>query len=249
MLPKRKSRIVVSAKWDRVLGMAVTGWRAMAAMAVVLAGPAWAQQTPPNVPTTRPPGQAAPAPGAPAADEFRLNGFRSANFGMTADQVRAAIRRDFPAVADRVETTENAIERTTVLTVTVPDLLPNAGPALIAYVIGFRSRQLVQVTITWGGQINPQFRPEQALGAARQLQSYFAGLGHRPDSIVTNAQQRDGSILIYAGDDAQRRRTLLVLSNVIGAEGRPPEGPPIMQLSYIRDPQTPDVFQIRRGDF
>lgn len=221
---------------------------AVAATLAVLAVPAAAQQQNPSVPTTRPPAQNAPATTAPA-EEFRLTGFRSANFGMTADQVRAAIRRDFNVAADRIETTENQIERTTVLTVTVPDLLPNAGPGLVAYVIGFRTRQLVQVTITWGGQVNPQFRPEQALGAARQLQGYFAGLGHRPDSVVVNAQQRDGSILVYAGDDAQRRRTLLVLSNVVGAEGRPPEGAPVLQLSYIRDPQNPDVFQIRRGDF
>lgn len=226
--------------------MTKTLWRTAALMAAAMAFPAWAQQPGTNVPTARPPAQAAP----PAAtEEFRLNGFRSANFGMTAEQVRNAIRRDFNVPADRIETVENPIERTTVLTVTVPDLLPNAGPALVAYVIGFRSRQLVQVTITWGGQVNPQFRPEQALGAARQLQGYFAGLGHRPDSIATNAQQRDGSILVYAGDDGQRRRTLLVLSNVVGPEGRPPEGAPVLQLSYIRDPQTPDVFQIRRGDF
>lgn len=227
--------------------MAVAIWRAVVLAAVVLAGPAWAQQPAQSVPTTRPP--AAAGTPAPTAEEFRLTGFRSANFGMTADQVRAAIRRDFNVAADRIETVENPIERTTVLTVSVPDLLPNAGPALVAYVIGFRSRQLVQVTITWGGQVNPQFRAEQALGAARQLQGYFAGLGHRPDSMAANVQQRDGSILIYAGDDAQRRRTLLVLSNVAGPEGRPPEGAPVLQLSYIRDPQNPDVFQIRRGDF
>lgn len=227
--------------------MGVAMWRAAAIMVAVAAGPAGAQQPAPNVPTTRPPATQG-APAAPA-EEFRLNGFRSANFGMTVDQVRNAIRRDFNVAAERIETTENAIERTTVLTVTVPEPLPNAGPALVAYVIGFRTRQLVQVTITWGGQINPQFRPEQALGAARQLQSYFAGLGHRPDTVVTNAQQRDGSIVVYAGDDGQRRRTLLVLSNVVGAEGRPPEGAPVLQLSYIRDPQTPDVYQIRRGDF
>jgi hypothetical protein len=228
--------------------MNVAKWRAaIVAGGLILAASAHAQQPAPNVPTTRPPA----APGAPAApaEEFRLNGFRSANFGMTVEQVRNAIRRDFNVTAERIETVENAIERTTVLTVTVPDLLPNAGPALVAYVIGFRTRQLVQVTITWGAQVNPQFRPEQALGAARQLQGYFAGLGHRPDTVITNAQQRDGSIVIYAGDDAQRRRTLLVLSNVVGAEGRPPEGAPVLQLSYIRDPQTPDVFQIRRGDF
>lgn len=243
--------------------MNATFWRMAAMTAAILSGPsgAFAQSAPaqpgPNVPTTR---QAAPQPApqatpqtgqqsAPGTEEFRLNGFRSANFGMTVEQVRAAIRRDFNVPADRIETVENSVERTTVLTVTVPDLLPNTGPALIAYVVGYRTRQLVQVTITWGGQVNPQLRPEQALGAARQLQGYFAGLGHRPDSVATNIQQRDGSILAYAGDDAQRRRTLLVLSNVVGPEGRAPEGAPVLQLSYIRDPQTPDVFQIRRGDF
>ena len=229
--------------------MTATKRRLAVALALaVVAGPAFAQQQNPSVPTARPPAAATPAPAAPA-EEFRLNGFRSANFGMTVEQVRAAIRRDFNVPADRIETNENPVERTTLLTVTVPDLLPNAGLGLVAYVIGYRTRQLVQVTITWGGPVNPQFRPEQALGAARQLQGYFAGLGHRPDSVVVNAQQRDGSILVYAGDDAQRRRTLLVLSNVAGAEGRPPEGAPVLQLSYIRDPQNPDVFQIRRGDF
>jgi hypothetical protein len=206
----------------------------------VFAYSAFAQQQP--APAARP---AAPT----ASEEFRLTGFRSANFGMTAEQVRQAIRRDFPAAADKIETVENAVERTTVLSIPINDLLPSTGPGLVAYVIGYRSRQLVQVTITWGGGINPQFKPEQALSAARQLQGYFAGLGHKPDTIVTNAQQRDGSIIVFAGDDAQRRRTLLVLGNVAGPDGKPPEGAPILQLSYIRDPQTPDVFQIRRGDF
>jgi hypothetical protein len=207
---------------------------------LVFAYPALAQQQP--APAARP---AAPA----AADEFKLSGFRSANFGMTADQVRQAIRRDFPAAADKIETVESAVERTTVLSIPVNDLLPNTGQGVVAYVIGFRSKQLVQVTVTWGGGINPNFKPEQALGAARQLQGYFAGQGYKADTVVTNAQQRDGSIIVFAGDDTQRRRTLLVLANVTGQDGKPPEGAPILQLSYIRDPQNPDVFQIRRGDF
>jgi hypothetical protein len=210
------------------------------AIFIVLAYPVLAQQQ--QVPTARP---AAPA----ATEEFKLSGFRSANFGMNADQVRQAIRRDFAAAADKIETVENAVERTTVLSIQVNDLLPNTGTGVVAYVIGYRSKQLVQVTVTWGGGINPNFKPEQALGAARQLQTYFVGQGYKADTVVTNAQQRDGSIIVFAGDDAQRRRTLLVLGNVTGQDGKPPEGPPVLQLSYIRDPQNPDVFQIRRGDF
>jgi hypothetical protein len=40
-----------------------------------------------------------------------------------------------------------------------------------------------------------------------------------------------------------------VLGGVAAPEGQKPAGPPVLQISYIRDPQTPDVFQIRKGDF
>jgi len=195
----------------------------------------------------------APAPAAPAAaapaGEYRLAGFRSANFGMTADQVRQAIRKDFNVAADKIETAENAVERTQILAVTVPDLLPSAGPAQVAYVIGYRTRQLVQVTVTWGGTVNPQLAPAAAIDSARMLQGYLAGLGYKADTVATNLAQPDGSIVVFRGDDAQGRRTILVLGGVAAPEGQKPAGPPVLQISYIRDPATPDVFQIRKGDF
>lgn len=203
--------------------------------------PALAQQRPP------PP---APAPAASAGTaEFKLNGFRSANFGMTADQVRQAIRKDFNLGPDRIESADNAVERTQILAVTVNDLLPNSGPAQVAYVIGFRTKQLVQVTVTWGGTVNPQLAPGQAVELARMLQNYLAGVGYRPETVVAGAQQADGTVVMFRGDDAQGRRTIVVLGGVAAPEGQKPAGPPVLQVSYIRDPQTPDVFQIRKGDF
>jgi len=214
---------------------------ALLAGLLAAAGPALAQQRQVAPPT---------APAAPAAGtEFKLNGFRSANFGMTADQVRQAIRKDFSLGPDKIETADNAVERTQILAVTVNDLLPNSGPAQVAYVIGFRTKQLVQVTVTWGGAVNPQLAPASAVELARMLQGYLAGVGYRPDSVATNLGQADGSIVVFRGDDAQGRRTIVVLGGVAAPEGQKPAGPPVLQISYIRDPQTPDVFQIRKGDF
>ncbi len=215
---------------------------AILAALILSTGPAGAQQS-----------RATPAPAAPAAaapaGEYRLAGFRSANFGMTADQVRQAIRKDFNVAPDKIETAENAVERTQILAVTVPDLLPNGGPAQVAYVIGFKTKQLVQVTVTWGGAVNPQLAPAAAVESARMLQNYLAGLGYKPDTVATNLGQPDGSIVVFRGDDAQGRRTILVLGGVAAPEGQKPAGPPVLQISYVRDPATPDVFQIRKGDF
>ena len=200
--------------------------------------------------------QSAPSPGrsqapaAPAAEgEFRLTGFRSALFGMTPDQVRQAIRRDFSIAPDKIETAENGAERTTILAITVPDLLPASGPVQIAYVIGFRSRQLVQVTVTFGGAANPQLTPPVAVDLARMLQTHLVGVGYKPDTVAVNLAQPDGTILVFRGDDAQGRRAIAALIGVAAAEGQRPAAVPTLQVSYIRDPQNPDVFQIRKGDF
>jgi hypothetical protein len=190
------------------------------------------------------------APAAPAVEgEFRLTGFRSALFGMTPDQVRQAIRRDFAITPDKIETAENGAERTTILAITVPDLLPSSGPAQIAYVIGFRSRQLVQVTVTFGGAANPQLAPPVAVDLARMLQTHLVGVGYKPDTVAVNLAQPDGTILVFRGDDTQGRRTIAALNGVAAAEGQRPAAVPTLQVSYIRDPQNPDVFQIRKGDF
>jgi hypothetical protein len=201
--------------------------------------------------TPAPPRPAAAPAAAPATSEgdFRLTGFRSALFGMTPDQVRQAIRRDFSIPADRIETAENGAERTQILAITVPDLLPGSGPAQVAYVIGFRTRQLVQVTVTFGGAANPQLSAAAAVDLARMLQTHLVSVGYKADTIGVNLAQPDGTVLVFRGDDAQGRRTIAALMGVAAPEGQRPAVPPMLQLSYIRDPQNPDVFQIRKGDF
>ena len=147
------------------------------------------------------------------------------------------------------EPTAIGAERTTILAITVPDLLPASGPVQIAYVIGFRSRQLVQVTVTFGGAANPQLTPPVAVDLARMLQTHLVGVGYKPDTVAVNLAQPDGTIVVFRGDDAQGRRAIAALIGVAAVEGQRPAAVPTLQVSYIRDPQNPDVFQIRKGDF
>jgi hypothetical protein len=218
------------------------------AAALVAATPVAAQQ-----PSTS---KAAPAPSAKAPEKgaepdksglHRIEGFRSANFGMTEQQVRNAIRKDFNLSGDKVTVEENPIEKTTVLTIVVPDLLPDAGPARISYILGFKSKKLIQVNLLWGTPLGTDVAPEKMRSAAQALAQYFAGLSFPPDSVIANARLKDGTWLIFQGVDAQKRTAVLRLAEATAAEAQKP--PVVMTLFYIQNADNPDVFKIGRGQF
>lgn len=188
-----------------------------------------------------------PAPTPPAeTPPFKLEGFRSAQFGMTEAQVKQAIRRDFNITAE--QSAENPVDRTSLLTITARDLLAGSGPAQIVYVLGFTTKKLIQVTVTWGGAVNPALKAETAVAMANQLRNYFVSLGYKPDSIIVNTRMPDGSFVVFRGFDSTDRMTILTLA---GAET--PEGasatPPVLSLSYVLDPRNPDIYRIPRGQF
>src|SRR5271166_5195252 len=72
--------------------------------------------------------------GDPAAEQLgppaAIEGFRQARFGMNEEEVKQAIRKDFPA-AGKLTTAIHPTEKTTVLSLTTPDLLPHSGNARI----------------------------------------------------------------------------------------------------------------------
>lgn len=222
---------------ERLLALTLAG--AVAALPVV------AQQPPPS--------KAAPAPKAaektpdPVPGAYRLEGFRSATFGMSEQQVRNAIRKDFNLSGEKVTVEENPIEKTTVMSIVVPELLPDAGPARISYILGFKSKKLVQVNLLWGTPLAADASAEKLRGAANALGQYFLGLGFPPENVIVNARLKDGTYLVFQGVDAQKRTTVLRLAETAAAEGQKPSV--AMTLFYIQNPDNPDVFRIGRGQF
>jgi hypothetical protein len=197
---------------------------------------------------------AADAP-APAENAAVIEGFRSARFGMTEAETRAAIRRDFPEAAARITSEQTPVERTQVLTIAVPDLIPDAGTARVSYILGHRSKKLIQVTILWGPPADAAARPEALINAAEALRAHFVSLAWKAGSAAGGIALSDGSTLVFRGLDEGSRMAQLQLLPA----APPPAGSPAaaagaprafgLRLAYVADPVNPDVFRLQRGQF
>jgi hypothetical protein len=188
-------------------------------------------------------------PGPPAV----IEGFREARFGMNEEQVKQAIRKDFPEAAGKLARAIHPTEKTIVLSLTVADLLPHSGNARISYILGHRSKKLGQVNIVWSSD-GSTAGDETIVGTANSLRDYFLAEKFKPDSVVANHQLAPDAILVFRASDEQKRTILLVLSGVAAAaradDKKAPKPPPLsLELSYIEDPAHPDVFRIGRGQF
>jgi hypothetical protein len=181
-----------------------------------------------------------------------IEGFREARFGMNEEQVRQAIRRDFPAAAGKVASATHPAEKTTVLSVTVADLLPHTGNARISYILGYRSKKLSQINIIWSS--GSAGGDETVVGTANALRDYFSSENFKPESVVANYQLAPHTILVFRGSDEQKRTVLLVLNGEAASasseEKKTPKPPPLtLELSYIEDAAHPDIFRIGKGQF
>lgn len=231
-------------RWRQVRG--VLACVTLLVGAALQPGPASAQSRP----ATRPaePGVTADAP--PAATAL-VEGFRQARFGMSEPEVRQAIRRDFPAAAGRLSRATHPRERTTVLSVAVGDLLPDAGPAQLSYILGYVSKRLVQVNVAWSSDGRTAARDEAVVAGANALRDHFQAWRWAPsDEVVANQQVGAHTFLVFRAAQADGRTVLLLLSGVAAAGRADPASPPLtLQLSYIRDRKTPDIFRIESGRF
>ena len=182
-----------------------------------------------------------------------IKGFRSARFGMAENEIYNAIATDFQVRGDQVEPITDMVNKTSGLAVTVPNLLANSGLARVAYVFGYRTKKLIQVNILWGFPITPNADAQALVSTANTLRNHFLKKGLARESIITNQLLNDGSIVVFRGAD-ERGRMILLLMNVVqnpqNNEESPKQNPKsFLRLSYVENPATPDVFQIKPGEF
>ena len=208
----------------------------LATSLVVCVGLAWGQSAPPGAkapPSEIRQGAAPDQPGEPPA---AIEGFRNARFGMSEEQVRQAVHKDFPAPATKLASAVHTSERTTVLSIAVAELLPTTATARISYILGYRSKKLIQVNVVWTSDGNAA-SDDAIVAAANSLLDYFLAQHYNPDSIVANRQLADNTIVVFRADDPQGRTVLLVLSGASAAarseDKKQPQAPPLtLKLSY-----------------
>jgi len=200
---------------------------------------------------------AAGTPGAPAKPH-EVDGFRSAKFGMTEAEVRKAIQTDFSLKDTAIGRDTNAIERTTILSVTVKDVVPEAGDVRLFYILGYNKKRLFQIVLNWGAGVGETAaNSTHVLAAAQLLLNYFLAEQFKPEGRIVNAQLSDGSTLLFSGQDEKGRTVQLQYGTVPAPlkEGEkpdsnnPPPRIPFGRLLYVEDPKNPDVFRIKPGQF
>jgi hypothetical protein len=223
-------------------------------VSVCLPGPLIAQT--PGAATAAPEASRGATPAAEPGEIARIEGFRSARWGMTEAEVKAAIRKDFNIAPDKIANEQNLAEKTGVLAVTVPDLIEGAGTARVTYTFGYASKKLIQVNVLWGSSVDPQVPTDKIVAAANQLRQLFLDTGYKPDTIVTNAKMPDGSILVFEGQDADKHATILRLAGTTvtappakGAKETKPVVATALSLSYVLDGRNPDIYRLKKGQF
>src|SRR5262249_7683996 len=159
-----------------------------------------------------------------------------------------AIRREFPDA--RIARTVHPSEKTTVLSITVAGLLPDTGNARIYYILGYRSKTLVQVNLLWISDRSTS-ADEALVGAANSLRDYFISQKYKGDNPVANRQVAQNTIIVFRTTDLKGRTILLVLSGALaGALPVQQQQPPLtLELAYIENAARPDIFRIDKGQF
>ena len=180
-----------------------------------------------------------------------IGGFRSVKFGMTESEVYEAIEKDFHISQKSVKKTDNPIDKTTSLSVTVPKLLQEGGQSRLFYILGYRSKKLIQVNVIWGNPFDSNPNPQGVLDIANVLRCYFFRKGFKSDDLLMNARLNDSSVVVFRGTDAKGRMIFLLLKSPSNtSQGTEDKNKELsLRLSYIENPNNPDIFKVKDGEF
>ena len=180
--------------------------------------------------------------------QAKIEGFRSAQFGMNERDVMKAIFQDFKVNRKKISRVTHPTEKTVSLGINVEKLLPNSGPAKVFYILGHKSKRLIHVNVIWGKPATPKPDAENVVATANQLRNHLAQKSYQKEGLALNAQLSEGIILVFQGLDKKGRAVKLVLVNPKGDPKNAGENISLT-LSYIEKPNKPDVFRIKDGDF
>lgn len=187
-------------------------------------------------------------------DLHRVNGFRSAQFGMSEQEVFNAIQRDFGFGEEQIEFLHNERDSTFVMHIIVPEMEPGPGPAHVYYILGATSQTLMHVNVLWLTSTNPSDEERDQIGiAGMQLARYFMERSWRPENVQTGAMRADGEVVTFAGIDPTGAGVEVLVKGVpvSDASGQTlnPQGEAMLRVGYTQRYGRPDTISVQSGDF
>lgn len=196
---------------------------------------------------------------AVAGISYVVDGYRSAKWGMTPAQVRAAIARDFSTATIQPEAIDST-NRTTTIVANLAGLAPGPGPMAITYIFGTASGRLFHVNLDWSYE-QPTAADRETLTKAGsavvadflsyywKLMSVARGVALGPNALVLFAASGEAG----GGVDVRLQGIGYVLKTHDGQEVTmppPPDGTQaLLHVSFAQSVGKPDVYTIKPGDF
>lgn len=181
-------------------------------------------------------------------------GFRSARFGMTEAEVRAAISRDFGVPPGKPITTTDRTTGRQILLLRLSSIEPGPGLATLAYVLEAKSSRLTAVNITWSEATGEEPR---LISAAAMLAADFLGRTWKPFTTARGIPVGPRSLIVFAGGDEQGAGVELRLDGVpyarsgkVGASAEnktAPGGAATLRVVYADHVPQPDIATITQA--
>jgi hypothetical protein len=177
-----------------------------------------------------------------------VDGFRSAKFGMSEQQVMRAIAKDFKISKNKVARQVTSAHKTTALIIHLPKVFPLGGPADIVYLLGYKSKRLMRVNVDWGKGVTDNFPHQDIFSLLRLLQTHFMKQKYKKEGFLVNTNMTDKESIVFRGKDLKDRMILLVyrapkLKEQVGVEDAQKNVSLI--LSYIENVENPDIIPIK----
>jgi hypothetical protein len=197
-------------------------------------------------------------PSAPAASAYRIAGFRSARFGMTREQVMAAIMQDFQIPAGNVQALDNPVDGTVVLVATPARLDPAPGTTSVSYIFGKTSRKLVHVNVVWALPASTTAAERDMLVAAGiKLGAVFEQRSWGKGGLVKNVPVAANSLVLVQARDETGAAVEIRMDGVSYRQqtnGKSVDSPvptteARLRLAYSQNPAAPDVTKLKDGQF
>jgi hypothetical protein len=186
-----------------------------------------------------------------AAKPVLIDGFRSAKFGMSEIEALKAIKTDFAMSNNAISQTSNPVTGTHLLKISVKNLLPNSGQAVVTYSFGYKSDKLDEIDVTWDAK-DPGNSPSVLLQNGAVLQNYFLSENFPPGSVTGSALLTNGNLLLFRASDSAGHGVALFISGPAthdAADNKTNITPADLTVAYAEDPMHPDVFKVPPGAF
>lgn len=199
---------------------------------------------------------------------YVVEGYGAARLGMTVDEVKAVIAKDYPSALSTLKDEVDPLARTRGLAVVVPALAPvqSLGPATISYIFGATTQRLISINVYWllDAKAN-KLQRENLVAGGTALASDFVGWDWPILTAAKGHVTGPGVLILFACKDAAGGGVEVRLDGVAfdvereqGPQGTPavkpqyrpaPAGPAQLRLSFVANVDMPDIYRIPSGAF